>query len=85
LPNYFSRLGNRIKGHFLTTLYILTNARSQWLDEFTARLEKEHFWRIVTSHDIVHGNAQEKDAGMAIDMDLARRSAMFMGNGVSLI
>lgn len=80
-----SRTGSHLKGeHFLNVLYILTNDKSEWLDDFIHQLQNSHGWKIITSHDIVFGNSQEKDVGMAVDMDLARRSAMFMGNGVSL-
>ncbi|TEB34201.1 hypothetical protein FA13DRAFT_1707769 [Coprinellus micaceus] len=76
--------GSHLKGqHFLNVLYILTNAKSAWLDDFIHQLQNSHGWKIITSHDIVFGDSQEKDVGMAVDMDLARRSAMFMGNGWS--
>ncbi|KAF6744715.1 hypothetical protein DFP72DRAFT_927787 [Ephemerocybe angulata] len=75
--------GDRLEGHFITTLYILTNAKSQWLDDFIVRLEKEHKWRIITTNDLTFGDSQEKDVGMAVDMELARKSAIFMGNGWS--
>lgn len=41
-----------------------------------------HQWKIITSQDLVLASAQEKEVGMAIDMELARRSAIFLGNGV---
>lgn len=76
--------GSHLKGqHFLNVLYILTNDKSEWMDEFTEKLKNSHGWKIITSNDIVFGDSQEKDVGMAVDMDLARRAAMFMGNGVS--
>lgn len=76
--------GSHLKGnHFLNVLYILTNDKSEWMDEFTQKLKHSHGWKILTSNDIVFGDSQEKDVGMAVDMDLARRAAMFMGNGVS--
>lgn len=70
-----------LKEHHVHTLYILTNDRSEWLANLKSRLEA-HQWRIVTSSDLVHRNAQEKDVAMATDMDLARRAAIFLGNGV---
>ncbi|KAJ2916099.1 hypothetical protein MD484_g4350, partial [Candolleomyces efflorescens] len=74
---------NRMKGHFLNTIYLLTNDKSNWLDSILARLKQDQSWNVVTSHDIVYGDAQEKEVGMAIDMELARRSAVFIGNGWS--
>ena len=76
--------GSHLKGqHFLNVLYILTNAKSAWLDDFIHQLQNSHGWKIITSHDMVFGDSQEKDVGMAVDMDLARRAAVFIGNGVS--
>jgi hypothetical protein len=71
-----------MEGHFLNTIYLLTNDKSNWLDFIIARLRQDHSWKVVTSHDIVYGDAQEMEVGMAIDMELARRSAVFIGNGV---
>ena len=39
---------------------------------------------MISSLEIEYVDAQEKDVGMAVDMDLARRAAVFLGNGVSL-
>ncbi|KAF6744717.1 hypothetical protein DFP72DRAFT_1018588 [Ephemerocybe angulata] len=69
--------------HTINTLFILTNDNSEWMEEFKKRLSKNNEWMIVTSHDITFGNAQEKDTGMALDMELARKSAIFLGNGWS--
>jgi len=47
------------------------------------RLEGEPGWTVVSSQDIVFGDAQEKDVSMEIDMEVARRAAIFIGNGWS--
>ena len=77
-----STTGEARKDHYIHTLYILTNEKGEWMDNFKQRLERNNDWRIVTSSDLVHANSQEKDVAMATDMDLARRSAIFLGNGV---
>ncbi|KAJ3549240.1 hypothetical protein NMY22_g963 [Coprinellus aureogranulatus] len=71
------------KEHHIHTLFILTNEKGEWLQNFKQRLQQNNDWRIITSSDLVHANAQEKDVAMATDMDLARRSAIFLGNGWS--
>ncbi|KAF6743481.1 hypothetical protein DFP72DRAFT_827845 [Ephemerocybe angulata] len=75
--------GQKLESHYIHTIYILTNALPEWHDEFAKKLKHDHKWNVVTSHDIVFGDAQEKDVGMAIDMELARRAGIFLGNGWS--
>ncbi|KAF6744716.1 hypothetical protein DFP72DRAFT_64830 [Ephemerocybe angulata] len=72
-----------VPGHFLNTLYILTNDKTSWMTDFKTRLINEFGWKVVTSNDITFGNAQEKDVGMALDMEFARKAAIFLGNGWS--
>jgi hypothetical protein len=67
--------------HHVNVLFILTNDQSSWLDSLREELER-YDWKIVTSHQIKFTTAQEQDVSMAIDMDLARKAAIFMGNGV---
>ncbi|KAF5314760.1 hypothetical protein D9611_007176 [Ephemerocybe angulata] len=70
-------------GH-IDTLYILTNAHPEWVQDLKSRIyDKGRGWKVVTSHDLVFSDSQEKDVGMTIDMDLARRAAVFVGNGWS--
>ncbi|EKM79136.1 hypothetical protein AGABI1DRAFT_39997 [Agaricus bisporus var. burnettii JB137-S8] len=66
----------------LDTLYILTNEHSEWLDQLKDALEGEGWTRIVTSRDLVL-DAEGVDTGMVVDMDIARRAAVFIGNGWS--
>ncbi|KAL0570566.1 hypothetical protein V5O48_011385, partial [Marasmius crinis-equi] len=66
----------------LDTMYLLTNAKGEWLAGLKRKLQDEGWHSIVTSKDLVL-NADQMDANMAIDMDLARRAAVFIGNGWS--
>ncbi|KAG7088827.1 hypothetical protein E1B28_012782 [Marasmius oreades] len=66
----------------LETLYLLTNAKGEWLAALKEELERDGWHTIVTSRDLVL-NAEQMDVNMAIDMDLARRAAVFIGNGWS--
>lgn len=70
--------------HHVNVLFILTNDRSPWLEELKEELRR-YDWKIVTSHQLVFKTAQEQDVSMAIDMDLARKAAIFLGNGVSIL
>ena len=73
--------GKPLVKHHINILFILTNDQSSWLDSLREELER-YDWKIVTSHQIKFTTAQEQDVSMAIDMDLARKAAIFMGNGV---
>ncbi|KAF6761581.1 hypothetical protein DFP72DRAFT_879061 [Ephemerocybe angulata] len=71
------------RSHNIDVLFLLSNDKTPWIKELRHELETRHGWKIVTSNDIVLKNAQEKDVGMAVDMDLGRKAAIFMGNGWS--
>jgi hypothetical protein len=63
-------------------VYILSNEkRTAWMDGLKM-LQKEG-WTVVASRDLVL-DAEQKDVSMAVDMEIARRAAVFVGNGVSL-
>ncbi|KAF9258031.1 hypothetical protein L218DRAFT_878110 [Marasmius fiardii PR-910] len=66
----------------LDTLYLLTNAKEKYLSGLKEILKGEGWHTIVTSKDLVL-NAEQMDVNMAIDMELARRAALFIGNGWS--
>ncbi|KAF6741378.1 hypothetical protein DFP72DRAFT_944923 [Ephemerocybe angulata] len=74
--------GPTSRSHNIDVLFLLSNDKTPWIKELRHELETRHGWKIVTSNDIVLKNAQEKDVGMAVDMDLGRKAAIFMGNGV---
>ncbi|KAJ7104183.1 hypothetical protein B0H15DRAFT_13023 [Mycena belliarum] len=66
----------------LDVLYILTNERDEWLEELLAALRKENWGTLVTSHEL-ELDAEQIDVSGAVDMDIARRAAVFIGNGWS--
>ncbi|KAJ7170659.1 hypothetical protein C8R43DRAFT_980371 [Mycena crocata] len=66
----------------LDVLYILTNEHDEWLGNLKDALEKDRWTTIVTSHDL-ELDAEQIDVSMAVDMDIARRAAVFIGNGWS--
>ncbi|KAI3621367.1 hypothetical protein WG66_014473 [Moniliophthora roreri] len=66
----------------LDAMYLLTNAKGDWLADMKKKLTDDGWYTIVTSKDL-ELNAEQTDVNMAIDMDLARRAAVFIGNGWS--
>lgn len=66
----------------LDVMYLLTNEGKEWLDQLKAELRKDGWHTIATSKDL-QLDQEQVDVSMAIDMDIARRAAVFIGNGVS--
>lgn len=67
----------------LDVLYLLTNEQSEWLDQLKDALRKDGWYTIRTSKDLIL-DQEQTDVNMAVDMDIARRAAVFIGNGVSI-
>ncbi|KAJ7650296.1 hypothetical protein FB45DRAFT_1017688 [Roridomyces roridus] len=63
-------------------LFILTNEHDAWLEELKDALLREDRWRIVTSREL-QLDAEQTEVSMAVDMEIARRAAVFIGNGWS--
>ena len=70
------------EGTEIDIMYILTNDASGWIDELKVELMKEGYNTVVTSRDLVF-DQEQIGVNMAIDMDISRRAAVFIGNGVS--
>ncbi|KAJ7800104.1 hypothetical protein B0H14DRAFT_3786372 [Mycena olivaceomarginata] len=69
-------------GRVLDVLYLLTNEQGPWHDELRVSMKGAGWNTIVTSRDLLLDMEQE-EVGMAVDMELARRAAVFIGNGWS--
>jgi len=65
-------------------LYILTNDESEWLTEVKKSMKNEGWRVVVTSRDLKL-SMEAKDVGMAVDMEIARKASVFIGNGVSAL
>ena len=63
-------------------LYILTNDESEWLTEVKKTMKNDG-WRVVATSRNLKLNMEAKDVSMAVDMEIARRASVFIGNGVS--
>ncbi|KAF5382695.1 hypothetical protein D9615_003074 [Tricholomella constricta] len=71
------------KGHkTLDVLFLLTNAEGEWLDQLKATLREDGWHTIVTSKDL-ELDQEQTEVNMAVDMEIARRAAVFVGNGWS--
>lgn len=70
------------KRRTLDILYLLTNEKGEWLVKMKEALKKDGWNTIVTSNDL-ELDSEGVDTNMAIDMDIARKAAVFVGNGVS--
>jgi GDP-fucose protein O-fucosyltransferase len=63
-------------------LYILTNEDNEWLTEIKKNMKNEGWRVIITSRDLKL-NMEAKEVSMAVDMEIARKASVFIGNGVS--
>jgi hypothetical protein len=66
----------------LDILYVLTNADADWVREFTASLVQEDGWGTVVGTPDLSLDEQMIEVGFAVDMEIARRAEVFIGNGV---
>jgi len=66
----------------LETLFLMTNEKpGEWLDNLKATMRAEGWNTIVTSNELTL-DREQVEVGMAVDMEIARRAAVFIGNGV---
>ncbi|KAJ6550098.1 hypothetical protein B0H19DRAFT_951655 [Mycena capillaripes] len=65
----------------LDVMYILTNEKSVWIDELLVALQADG-WTVSTSQDLKL-DTEQTDVSMSVDMEIARRAAVFVGNGWS--
>ncbi|KAJ6586575.1 hypothetical protein B0H10DRAFT_2168048 [Mycena sp. CBHHK59/15] len=65
----------------LDVMYILTNEKGEWIDKLKNGLNDDG-WVISSSEELTL-DAEQKDVSMAVDMEIARRAAVFIGNGWS--
>lgn len=69
----------------LRRLYILTNGKPSWILELKQRLQEAGHWDFVYSSRDLILDREQKFISQAVDMAIAERAALFVGNGVSLI
>ncbi|KAG8856913.1 hypothetical protein FRB96_006176 [Tulasnella sp. 330] len=66
----------------LETIFILTNGDKIWLDDLKLQLSQDGWSNVVTSKDL-RLTAGESEVDGAVDMQIAARAEVFIGNGFS--
>ena len=72
------------KNHpLLRVVYILTDADESWADEMRMWLSSEGWEKVWIGRRDVYPDWEDREVGVAVDMEIARRAGVFVGNGVS--
>ena len=72
------------KNHpFLRTVYILADEVTPWAEEVKIWLLTEGWEKVWIGQRDIWPTWQEREIGVGVDMEVARRSGVFVGNGVS--
>lgn len=66
----------------LNTIYILSNADYNFIEETKRWLATDGWHVILTSGDVA-SQWEDQEIGEAVDTEIARRAGVFVGNGVS--
>lgn len=73
------------KNHpLLKSVYILTDADRAWAEEVRMWLLSEGWDKVWVGREDLYPAWQDREVGVAVDMEVARRAGVFVGNGVSL-
>ncbi|KAF8515214.1 hypothetical protein JB92DRAFT_2717801, partial [Gautieria morchelliformis] len=76
-------LRGRIERHWrLNTVYVCTNGDTVWWDAITSALRADG-WEVRGSADMDFVRDSERIVGLAVDMEIAARAEVFIGNGWS--
>ncbi|KAF8625525.1 hypothetical protein AX17_006837 [Amanita inopinata Kibby_2008] len=73
----------REKSEGLKKMYIMTNAKRQWLDELKEALREKSEWEEITTSRDLWLSWEQKPVAQALDMYVAQRAQAFVGNGFS--
>ncbi|THH11621.1 hypothetical protein EW145_g565 [Phellinidium pouzarii] len=71
------------EGRGLDRVYIMTNGPSEWVTELKEKLMWSGVWNRVTSSRELTLNTEQRYVAQAVDMAIAMRSQVFIGNGFS--
>lgn len=69
-------------GEMLRRVYVLSNEWAWTLEDLRSALEEDGWEDVVSSVDL-QLDAQQYYVGMAVDMAIAEKAEVFVGNGVS--
>jgi len=78
----YIRAANPGEHRVLNTLFLLTNDATGWVDELKQKIMQSGWHTVVTTKDL-EVNSEQKDVGLAVDMEFAIKAAVFIGNGWS--
>ena len=79
----YIRAENPGEHRVLDVVFLLTNDATGWVDELKTKLMQSGWRTVVTTKDL-ELDQEQKDVGLAVDMEFAIKAAVFVGNGVSL-
>lgn len=72
------------KNHpLLKSVYILTDADDAFTEEMRMWLSSEGWDNVWVGKRDVYPDWDDRELGVAVDMEIARRAGVFVGNGVS--
>lgn len=71
-------------GHELENVFIMTNGKRDWVTELMIALHDDG-WRTVSSSKDLVLDPLEDNVNQAVDMEIARRAEVFVGNGYSTL
>ncbi|KAL9710817.1 hypothetical protein Ac2012v2_006355 [Leucoagaricus gongylophorus] len=74
--------GSPTVAHKLRRVFILSNARILWLDGLKDKLVKDGWENVISRRDLVL-DKQQRGVSVAVDMSVAEKAEMFVGNGFS--
>ncbi|RXK35614.1 hypothetical protein M231_07144 [Tremella mesenterica] len=73
------------KNHpLLRVVYILSDGEDEWAEEVRMWLASEGWDKVWIGKLDVYPSRKEREVGVAVDMEIARRAGVFVGNGVSI-
>ncbi|KAI0330284.1 hypothetical protein GY45DRAFT_1323824 [Cubamyces sp. BRFM 1775] len=72
-------------GQGLSHVYVMTNGSPSWVSKLKAALRAKHDWALVASSRDLMLNPEQKYVAQAVDMLVAQRAQVFVGNGFSTL
>ncbi|KAI0829020.1 hypothetical protein BC628DRAFT_1315775 [Trametes gibbosa] len=73
------------EGRGVRKLYIMTNGKPPFIKELKEALSKQGGWDLVSSSRDMTLNPEQKHVAQAVDMLVAQRAQVFIGNGFSTV
>lgn len=81
-----ARVRRMRKNHpLLKQVYILTDADDAFTEEMRMWLSSEGWDKVWVGKRDLYPEWDDRELGVAVDMEIARRAGVFVGNGVSLL